>query len=84
MECKQEYPPGKLVYFLYCSLTPSWYAKLKRPHEYTVHGILQARILEWVAYPFSMGSSPPRNWTGVSCTAGDSLPAEPQGKPKLV
>ena len=28
------------------------------------------RILEWVAYPFSRGSSPPRNWTGVSCTAG--------------
>ena len=27
-------------------------------------------ILEWVAYPFSMGSSQPRNWTGVSCVAG--------------
>ena len=27
-------------------------------------------ILEWVAYPFSSGSSWPRNWTGVSCTAG--------------
>ena len=27
------------------------------PMEYTVHGILQARILEWVAYPFSKGSS---------------------------
>ena len=35
-----------------------------------VHGILQARILEWVAYPFSSGSSPPRNRTGVSCIAG--------------
>ena len=34
-----------------------------------VHGILQARILEWVAYPFSSRSSRPRNWTGVSCTA---------------
>ena len=39
------------------------------PMEYTVHGILQARILEWVAYPFSKGSSWPRNWTGVSCIA---------------
>jgi len=29
------------------------------------------RILEWVAYPFSMGSSQPRNQTGVSCTAGE-------------
>ena len=28
------------------------------------------RILEWVAYPFSRGSSQPRNWTGVSCIAG--------------
>ena len=35
-----------------------------------VHGILQARILEWVAIPFSRGSSQPRNQTGVSCIAG--------------
>ena len=28
------------------------------------------RILEWVAYPISNGSSQPRNWTGVSCLAG--------------
>ena len=28
------------------------------------------RILEWVAYPFSRGTSHPRNWTGVSCIAG--------------
>ena len=31
------------------------------PVDYTVHGILQARILDWVAYPFSSGSSRPRN-----------------------
>ena len=31
------------------------------PVDYTVHGILQARILEWVAFPFSRGSSQPRN-----------------------
>ena len=36
----------------------------------TVHGILKARILEWVAYPFSRGSSQTRNQTGVSCIAG--------------
>ena len=29
-----------------------------------------SRILQWVAYPFSSGSSQPRNWTGVSCIAG--------------
>ena len=35
-----------------------------------VCGILQARILEWIAFPFSRGSSWPRNRTGVSCIAG--------------
>ena len=42
-----------------------------------VHGILQARILEWVSMPSSRGSSQPRDRTCVSwgsCTAGDSLP----------
>ena len=34
------------------------------------HGILQARILEWVAYPLSRGSSQPRDRTQVSCIAG--------------
>ena len=36
------------------------------PIDYTVHGILQARILEWVAFPFSRGSSQPRDRTQVS------------------
>ena len=36
----------------------------------SVHGILHARILEWVAMPSSRGSSWPRNWTPVSCIAG--------------
>ena len=31
------------------------------PMDYTVHGILQARILEWIAFPFSRGSSQPRD-----------------------
>ena len=33
---------------------------------YTVHGILQARILEWVAFPFSRGSSQPKDRTQLS------------------
>ena len=37
--------------------------------SHSVHGILQIRILEWVAYPFSSGSSHPRNHTRVSCIA---------------
>ena len=38
--------------------------------DYTVHGILQARILEWVAFPFSRGSSQPRDQTQVFNIAG--------------
>ena len=40
------------------------------PMDYSVHGILQARILEWVAFPFSRGSSQPRDQTQVSRIAG--------------
>ena len=40
------------------------------PMDYTVFGILQARILECVAFPFSSGSSQPTDWTQVSHTAG--------------
>ena len=52
------------------------------PMDYTLPGILQARILEWVAFPCSRGSSQPKDRTHVSRIAGDSLPAKPQGKPK--
>ena len=40
------------------------------PMDYTVHGILQAKIMEWIAFPFSRGSSQPSDWTQVSCIAG--------------
>ena len=40
------------------------------PMGYKVHEALQASILEWVAFPFSRGSSQPRDQTQVSCTAG--------------
>ena len=52
----------------------------------SVHGILQARILEWVAISFSRGSSPPRDQTFVSYIylhwQADSLPLWPSGKPQ--
>ena len=41
------------------------------PMDCRVHGILQARILEWVAFPYSRGSSQPRDRTQVSHTAGE-------------
>ena len=48
------------------------------PMDYIAHGILQARMLECIAFPFSRGSSQPRSPT----LQADSLPAKPQGKPK--
>ena len=55
---------------------------LRDPMNYTVHGILQARTLEWIAFPFSRGSFQPKDQTQVSHIAGGFLPAESQGKPK--
>ena len=48
------------------------------PMNYTVHGILQPRILEWIAFPFSRGFSLLRS----PALQVDSLPAEPQEKPR--
>ena len=48
----------------------------------SVHGIFQARILEWVAISFSRGSSRPRDWTQVSALQADTLTSEPPGKPR--
>ena len=55
---------------------------LCHPMDYTVHGILQARILEWAAIP-SPGDLPnPGIKHRSPALQADSLPAEPQGKPK--
>ena len=53
------------------------------PQGSSVHGILQARILKWVAISFSRGSSRPRDLTQVSHIVGISLPPEPSGKTHL-
>ena len=50
--------------------------------NYIVHGILQARILEWVAAPFSSGSLQPGIKPRSPTLRADSLPAEPEGKSK--
>ena len=49
------------------------------PMDYTVCVILQAKILEWVAFPLSSGSSQPRNWTGSLALQADSLPTALSG-----
>ena len=59
------------------------YTTLCEPKDYTVHGILEAKILEWVAFPFSRGGLPnPRVEPRSPTLQADSLPAEPPGKPK--
>ena len=55
---------------------------LPSPMDCIVHGILQVRILECVAFPFSRGSSQTRNWTEVSRKQAYSLTAKPQGSLK--
>ena len=54
------------------------------PPDFSVHGILQATILEWVAMAFSRGSSRPRDQTGVSFIymhwQAGSLPLVPAGR----
>ena len=54
------------------------------PPGSSVHGILQARMLEWIAMPLSRGSSQPRGWTQAPALWADSLLSEPPGKPILL
>ena len=63
---------GKKIIFLYIVFVKVAQScpTLFSPMEYRVHGILQARILEWVAIPFSRRSSQPRDQTQVSHIAG--------------
>ena len=59
--------PSTLLQWKWKSLSCVW---LLDPMDWNSHGILQVRILESVAFPFSRGSSQPRDQTQVSCTAG--------------
>ena len=79
MDCST---PGLFVLHYFLEFAQKWKWKLLSPvwlfatpvdcslPGSSLHGILQARILEWVAFPFSSGSSRPRNETRVSCIAG--------------
>ena len=57
---------------------------LCNPMDYTVHGIGQARILEWVAVPNLGRSSQHRDWTQVSHITGRFFTCWPPGKPKNI
>ena len=75
-----------------CALSLQSYLTLCDPMDYSprgssVHGILQARILEWVAISYSRGPSQPRDPTRVSCVsriASGFFTTEPPGKPQHV
>ena len=74
-----------------CSVVQScliiWNPVDHSPPGSSAHGILQARILEWVAISSSRGSSQPRDQTQVywvSCTAGISFTTEPLGDHHLI
>ena len=53
-----------------CVLVAQSCPTLRTLPGFSVHGILQVKILEWIAIPFSRGSSRPRDWTLVSWIAG--------------
>ena len=78
-------PTGEPINYIYLKVKVAQSCQTPYdPMDCTVHGILQARILEWIAFPFSRGSSQPRDRTQVSHTAGSSFPAECRWSPKIM
>ena len=83
-----------LICFVSLSYCKSWFLSevkatqscptLWEPMDYRVHGILQARILEWAAFPFSRESSQPKDRTQVSCIAGRFLQLSHKGSPRIL
>ena len=82
---KKKYKNTWKVKVLVAQLCPTLYNPMDcSPPGSSVHGTLQARILEWVAIPFSGESFQPSDRTQVSHIVADSLPSEPPGKPKIL
>ena len=83
-DCLLSEPPGKskgsvIIIVVNTTISSYQFVKVKvtqlcptlwDPMDSIVHGLLQARILDWVAFPFSKGSSQPRDQTQVSSIAG--------------
>ena len=77
---EKTYLEANLPVFLICAYDAIYHS----PPGSSVHGILQARILQWVACP-SPGDLPnPGIKPGSPALQADSLPSEPQGKPTLI
>ena len=74
-----QYILGTFCFCLVAKLCPTLCNSMDySPPGSAVHGISQARILEWFAIPFSRGSSQPNDRTHISCLAGRFFTAEPQ------
>ena len=72
-----------IIYYMKVKVTQSC-PTLCDPMDYTVHGILQARILEWVAFPFSRGSPNPGIEPKSPTLQADALTSDPPGKPYIL
>ena len=85
---KKIHIPSLLCLLLGCSFTSdSLWPHGQSPTGSSVHGIFQARILEWVATSYSRESSQHRDWICVSCIsalAGEIFTTEPSRKPPLI
>ena len=87
--CQSSFPSAALcVRVCVCVCVCAHTLSLSSPMDYhppgsSVHGVSQARILEWVAISFSRGSSRSTDWTQISCTAGRFFTAESPGKPPV-
>ena len=73
-------PPGEPNESVSCSVMSDSLQSHELPGS-SVHGILQARVLELAAIPFSRGSSHPETEPGSPALQADSLPSESPGKP---
>ena len=82
LPCPQAF--GMYMYMLVTHLCPTLCDPMDcGPPGSSVHGVLQARILEWVAISLFRGSSQPRDRTRVSYIAGRFFITEPPGKPPV-
>ena len=80
---------SSILYYYFCGLVTKSCPTLCDPLDYSppgssVHGIVQARVLEWVAISSSRGSSRIGDLTCVSCLAGVFFTTEPPGKPPVL
>ena len=75
---------GYILYLKVEGLVAQSCPTIWNPPGSSIHGILQARMVEWVATPFCRGASWPKLWTWVSCTVGRFFTSKPSGKPHYI